>query len=73
MTAVHTFSDEYGEHTHAVRSFGDGGAYDPKTPITCEACIDALWAKRYALCDKYGWTDWPAVCSSVIIPERKRP
>lgn len=37
----------------------DGSPYDHRKPLTCAHCIAILWEKRDALCEKYGWSEWP--------------
>ena len=36
-----------------------GPPYDATAPITCQGCIDMLWALRDEMCVKYGWEQWP--------------
>jgi hypothetical protein len=36
-----------------------GPPYDHKAVVECRHCRNILWDKRWALCDKYGWEQWP--------------
>lgn len=39
---LYTYSDEDGKHVHVLRT----GPYDPKIPVTCEACFAYLERKQ---------------------------
>jgi hypothetical protein len=37
----------------------EGSPYNHTALLTCRHCINLLWEWRWALCDKYGWEQWP--------------
>lgn len=54
---MYEFDDEEGHHVHSTLF---GPPYDAKKKLTCTTCLGAAGRFKQQLCDKYGWSEWPA-------------